>query len=155
MTDRPSMIGRAADLAQDVGEGDLRANAAALGKALGLVRLGVNHETLPAGCRSSFPHAHSHSEEFIFIVKGRPDLWIDGDLHRLRPGDAAAFPAGTGIAHSLINNSDDDVTFLVVGENDPSDTVTYPVNPEIKPRRPWKNAPRRPLGDHDGKPNTA
>lgn len=152
MTDRPPMIGSATEHAQAVGKGDLRAVAAALGKVLGLQRLGVNHETLPPGCRSSFPHAHSHEEEFVFVIKGCPDLWIDGSLHRLQPGDAAAFPSGTGIAHSLINNSQEEVQFLVVGEVNAEDRVAYPVNPEIEPRRPWIDAPHRTLGPHDGKP---
>ena len=135
MTERPPMIGNVADLASSVGQGTLKASAAALGRDLGLARLGVNHETLPPGCRSSMPHAHSHEEELVFVVEGCPDLWIDGVLHRLRPGDAAAFPAGTGIAHCLINASD---------------SVIFPVNPERKPHRPWADAPHRPLGGHDG-----
>jgi len=150
MGDRPPMIGNVADLASSVGEGDLQASAAALGRDLGLERLGVNHETLPPGCRSSMPHAHSHEEELVFVVSGCPDLWVDGELHRLRPGDAAAFPAGTGIAHCLINNTEEDVQFLVVGEKDALDSVIFPVNPERKPHRPWTDAPRRPLGGHDG-----
>lgn len=150
MTERPSMIGNVTDLASSVGEGNLRASAAALGRDLGLARLGVNHETLPPGCRSSMPHAHSHEEELVFIVMGNPDLWIDGELHRLRPGDAAAFPSGTGIAHCLINNTEEDVQFLVVGERNESDLVIFPVNPERKISRPWTSAPRRPLGGHNG-----
>ena len=154
MSDRPKMIGRVADLATWVGEGDLRARAAALGRALGLERLGVNHETLPPGCRSALPHAHSHEEELVFVVKGCPDLWIDGHLHRLQPGDAAAFPAATGIAHCLINNTAEEVELLVVGETNPADQVAYPVDPERAHPRPWRDAPRRPLGPHKGKPKS-
>ncbi|WP_282609559.1 cupin domain-containing protein [Pelagibius sp. Alg239-R121] len=124
--------------------------AAALGNMLGLERLGVNHETLPPGGRSSVPHAHSHEEEFVYVVSGCPDLWIDGDLHPLQPGDAAAFPAGTGIAHSVINNSKEEVRILIVGENHSADRVVYPVNPETPHSRPWRDAPSRPLGTHDG-----
>ena len=154
MPTRPPMIGSTADLSEPVGKGDLRADAAPLGKALGLERLGVNHETLPPGCRSSIPHAHSHDEEFIFVLEGSPDLWIDGVLHRLKPGDAAAFPSGTGIAHNLINNTEEDVRFLVVGDNHPDDTVVYPVNPEAENRYPWADAPHRAIGPHDGKPGS-
>ncbi len=152
MTDRPPMIGSVEEHARDVGQGNTRASAAALGKVLGLERLGANVETLPPGGRSSLPHAHSQDEEFVFVVKGRPDLWIDGVLHRLQPGDAAAFPSGTGIAHCLINNTQDAVQFLVVGEKNAADRVVYPVNPERQHPRPWTDAPRHPLGPHDGKP---
>ncbi len=155
MEQRPPMVGNVTAYSADVGEGDLRASAAALGQALGLERLGVNHETIPPGCRSSIPHAHSHEEEFIFIIEGHPDLWIDGTLHRLRPGDAVAFPSGTGIAHSLLNNTNRDVTFLVIGENHAEDKVVYPVNPGVSHKRPWSDAPHRRLGGHNGKPSGA
>lgn len=150
MTERPPMIGNVADLSRPVGEKDSRASAAALGRALGLQRLGVNHEILPPGCRSSIPHAHSHDEELVFIIEGCPDLWIDGVLHRLKPGDAAAFPSGTGIAHNLINNTTEDVQFLVVGEKNAADMVVYPINPEVRHPRPWIDAPHRPIGRHNG-----
>lgn len=64
---------------------------APLGSSLGLKRLGVHHELLPPGRRTSPPHAHSHDEEFVFVLAGHPDVWIDGHLHRLTPGDAVAF----------------------------------------------------------------
>ncbi len=147
------MIGSVEEHAREVGQGETRAIAAALGQALGLQRLGANVETLPPGGCSALPHAHSRDEEFVFVVEGEPDLWLDGDLHRLRPGDAAAFPAGTGIAHCLINNTGEPVRFLVVGEQDPDDRVAYPVNPEVRHPRPWRDAPRRALGPHDGKPD--
>ena len=152
MSTRPEMIGSVEEHAREVGQGDARASAAALGQALGLQRLGVNIETLPPGGRSALPHAHSDDEEFVFVVRGTPDLWIDGHLHRLRPGDAAAFPAGTGIAHCLINNTREEVQFLVVGERHPGDRLVYPVNPEVRHPRPWNDAPRRELGPHDGTP---
>lgn len=152
MTERPPMIGRLEELAREVGQAP-RASAAAFGRALGLQRLGVNHETLPPGARSALPHAHSHDEELVYVISGHPDLWLDGELHRLQPGDAAAFPPGTGIAHCLINNTREDVQILVVGETHAEDRVVYPANPEQAHPRPWQDAPRRPLGPHDGKPD--
>ncbi|MBW2245448.1 MAG: cupin domain-containing protein, partial [Deltaproteobacteria bacterium] len=55
-------------------------------QALGLVKLGVNHETIFPGGRSSLPHAHSEDEEFVFVIEGRPSLWIDGELRELAAG---------------------------------------------------------------------
>jgi uncharacterized cupin superfamily protein len=43
-------------------------------------------------------------------------VWIDGQLHRLGPGDAVGLPAGTGICHTMLNNSAEEVRLLVVGE---------------------------------------
>src|SRR5437016_6171423 len=79
-----------------------------LGRAAGLLRLGINLQRLPPGSRSSWPHAESDEEEFVYVIQGEVDAWIDGEIHRMRPGDLAAFPAGTGICHCFINNTADD-----------------------------------------------
>ncbi len=134
-----------------------RQGGAPLGSSLGLARIAVNHEVLPPGRRTSLPQAHSHDEEFIFILTGKPDLWIDGRIYPLVPGNVVAFPAGTGIAHTVINNTEEDVRILVVGDADQSeDRCLYPLNPELKfvDDIPWwEDAPRRPLGPHAGRPN--
>jgi uncharacterized cupin superfamily protein len=129
---------------------------APLARRFGLTRLGVHHHRLPPGRRSSFPHAESHEEEFVYVIEGRPDVWLDGVLYPLKPGDSVGFPAGTGIAHSFINNTDGDVCLLVVGEADREENrIVYPKNVAQQAGRPdyWEDAPLRPLGDHDGLPD--
>jgi uncharacterized cupin superfamily protein/nucleoside-diphosphate-sugar epimerase len=128
-----------------------------LGDGVGLKRVGVCLVELPPGRRSSLPHAHSAEEELAYVLEGTPDLWIDGKLHRLAPGDVVGFAPGTGIAHTAINNSARTVRLLVVGERRPGeDKVTYPTDPErqaqVTPERSWTDAPRHELGGHDGKP---
>ena len=130
---------------------------AKLSSKLGLFRLGIGHEVLPPGRRTSYPHAELSEEEFVFVLEGTPDLWQDGHLHRLAPGDAVGWPSGTGVAHTIINNTDNDVRLLIVGE--PSRRrfkVHYPLHPERNEKLGdswWSDAPRRPLGPHDGKPD--
>ena len=87
---------------------------AALGRALGLNRVAINYVVLQPGKRSSWPHAHSKEEEFIFVLEGKPQVWIDGHLYDLKPGDCVGLPAGTGHAHTLINNSKDEIKALVM-----------------------------------------
>jgi uncharacterized cupin superfamily protein len=126
---------------------------AALGRHLGLTTLGIHHHRLMPGQRTSLPHAESHEEEFIFVVAGTPDVWLDGHLHRLVPGDAVGFPAGTGLAHSFLNNTDAEVALIVVGNADiAANRIVYPINPERQATRSdwWHGAPARPLGPHDG-----
>ncbi len=36
------------------------------GRALGLTRLGIHHERLLPGWRTSYPHAEQHEEEFAY-----------------------------------------------------------------------------------------
>lgn len=159
---RPSFIGHWRDLQEPdgwtyPGSGELHSIGSALGKRLGLTKLGIHHELLPPGRRTSWPHAESHEEEFVFVLEGHPDVWIDGYLHRLVPGDAVAFPSGTGIAHSFLNNTDREVRLIVIGERSkPENRVNYPLHPERNSEMGaafWADSPARELGPHDGQPD--
>lgn len=128
------------------------------GSAAGLVRVGINLQRLPPGRRSSWPHAESAEEEFVYVIHGEVDAWIDGELHRMLAGDLAAFPAGTGISHCFINNSEREALLLVGGEAaKPTNRIIYPLNPsrrvDLKPSDWWHDAPSRELRGHDGLPD--
>ena len=138
------------------GDDELMSIGAPLGRLFGLTRIGIHHERLPPGRRTSFPHAERTEEEFVYVLEGAPDAWIDGHLHPLKPGDAVGFPAGTGIAHTFINNSDAEVRLLVFGEKRPEDnTFFYPLHPERPLEREffWEGHPEHALGPHDGMPD--
>jgi len=158
---RPDFIHHWAELegpddAQYTGSDELLSIGAPVGKALGLTRIGIHHERLPPGRRTSYPHAESTEEEFVFVIEGTPDAWIDGRLYRLKEGDAVGFPAGTGLCHSFLNNSDREARLLVVGEKSkPENRIYYPCNPEQKNLRQdwWDDVPPRPMGPHDGLPD--
>ena len=85
-------------------------------RPLGLTRLGVHHEVLKPGHRSSLPHAEATEEECVYILEGHPQAWIDGALHPLSPDDIVVFPPGTGIRHTITNPTDRNVRMLVIGE---------------------------------------
>jgi uncharacterized cupin superfamily protein len=128
------------------------------GKAAGLVRVGINLQRLPPGTRSSWPHAESDEEEFVYVIEGEVDAWIDGILHRMVAGDLAAFPAGTGTSHCFINNAAAEALLLVGGEaNKTQNRIVYPINPsrrmDLPERAWWHDAPARSLGPHDGLPD--
>jgi uncharacterized cupin superfamily protein len=129
-----------------------------LGKVAGLLRIGVNLQRLPPGTRSSWPHAEENEEEFVYVIQGEVDSWINGQLHRMSGGDLAAFPAGTGICHCFINNGEHEVLLLVGGEQPkPGSRIFYPLNPsrraDMKAGDWWDDVPRHPLGPHDGLPD--
>src|SRR3954451_1118469 len=153
MTTRPSFIRHYSEIQEAESQAGFSVGSP-FAKAFGLTRLGIHHELLPPGTRTSMPHAESAEEEFVYVVEGAPDVWIDGELFRLAPGDGVGFPAGTGIAHSFLNNTDDPVRLIVVGETPkPENRIVYPINPELRELRDdwWDGAPVRPLGSHDGK----
>jgi uncharacterized cupin superfamily protein len=159
MTERPDFIGNWRDLetADDShypNDTELMSIGAPLGRRLGLTRIGIHHERLPPGRRTSYPHAESAEEEFVYVLEGNPDVWIDGTLHRLSPGDAVGFPAGTGICHSFLNNTGVEIRLLVVGERPkPENRIHYPLNQDHERTRKdaWTDVPQRLLGGHDGK----
>ena len=129
-----------------------------LGRAAGLLRLGILLVRVPPGTRTSYPHAESAEEEFVYVIEGEIDAWIDGELHRLKAGDFAAFPSGTGICHTFINDGDRDALLLSGGEADKShDRVFYPLHAGRRSDMPWSrwwdDVPMRPQGPHDGKPH--
>jgi mannose-6-phosphate isomerase-like protein (cupin superfamily) len=98
---------------------ELMSIGAPFGRHFGLTKLGIHHERLPPGRRTSFPHAESAEEEFVYVIEGEPEVWIDGHLHRLRPGDAVGFPAARGsrIASSTTRKLRSTCSWWVNGTN--------------------------------------
>ena len=97
-----------------------------LGDFFGLANYGVNLTRLPPGARSALRHSHARQDEFIYVLAGHPTLHTDAGQTVLSPGMCAGFPAGTGDAHCLSNDSDGDVLYLEVGDRIPGDGVVYP-----------------------------
>jgi uncharacterized cupin superfamily protein len=97
-----------------------------LGEVFGLTNFGVNLTTLAPGGVSALRHAHTKQDEFVYIVRGHPTLHTDDGHTRLSPGMCAGFKAGTGNGHCLLNETDEDVVYLEVGDRTPGDEGTYP-----------------------------
>jgi uncharacterized cupin superfamily protein len=132
---------------------ELMAISAPFGRLFGLTRHGIHHQRLLPGRRTSYPHAESTEEEFVYVLSGTPDVWLDGELHRLKPGDGVGFPPGTGQTHSFLNNTEEEVRLMIIGDTKRTDNkVLYPLNPDRKNYREdmWEDAPPRSLGPHDG-----
>lgn len=129
-----------------------------IGRAAGLLKIGLHVKRLPPGHRSSWPHAESQEEEFVYVLEGAVDAWVDGVLYPMKAGDLAAFPCGTGICHTFLNNGTEAATLLVGGEANRSDNqIYYPLHPQRRGDMPWSHwwsdPPQRPMGPHDGRPD--
>ncbi len=159
---RPPFVISSADVPekqhQYPGSEEKMAPSRAIGQPAGLARIGLHLVRVTPGTRTSYPHAEEDEEEFVYVLEGELDAWIDGEVHRVRAGDLVAFPAGTGISHTFLNDGDRDAVLLVGGERGKSDSrIHYPLNPERKRDMPWSSwwddVPARPLGSHPGKPS--
>jgi len=84
-------------------------------------------------------------------------------------GDAIGFPAGTGVAHTFINDSNagdselgEELVLWIFGENKikKGEMWFYPLNPELQDELEktvhaggwWHDCPKHELGPHPGKP---
>ena len=74
---------------------------------------------------SSLRHWHQHEDEFVWVVEGECTLVQAAGQTVLRPGDCAAFPAGSTDGHHFINSTDRPARLLVVGSKAPREVVTY------------------------------
>ena len=96
-----------------------------LGDAGGLTQFGVNLVTLQPGSLSSLRHWHLNEDEFVLVTAGECILVTDAGETLMRPGDCAAFPAGTPDGHHFLNRSAAPAVFLVVGTKAPQEVATY------------------------------
>jgi uncharacterized cupin superfamily protein len=96
-----------------------------LGDQAGLTQFGVRLERLPPGSRSSHRHWHETEDEFVYVLSGELVL-LEDEESVLRSGDAAAWSAGSPVAHCLENRSAADAVYLVVGTRASKGVVHYP-----------------------------
>src|SRR5271165_554872 len=97
-----------------------------LGDLFGLTNFGVNLTRLAPGGSSALRHAHAKQDEFVYILEGRPTLITDDGRTPLDPGMCAGFKGGSGDAHHLVNETEEDVVYLEIGDRTPGDGVVYP-----------------------------
>ncbi|MDA9495672.1 cupin domain-containing protein [Bradyrhizobium sp. CCBAU 11361] len=97
-----------------------------LGEHAGLKNFGVNLTRIIPGGQSSYRHAHSRQDEFVFVIEGEVVLETDSGAQVLTRGMCAGFPAGSGDAHRFVNRTTRDVRLLVIGDRTPDDVISYP-----------------------------
>lgn len=88
-----------------------------LSPATGLTDFGVSHVVLQPGAWSAQRHWHENEDELVVMLSGHAVLVDDSGRMPMGPGDIAAFPKNDGNGHCLINESDADCVFVVVGKS--------------------------------------
>jgi mannose-6-phosphate isomerase-like protein (cupin superfamily) len=73
--------------------------------------LSVIQERVPSGDRER-RHFHTHARQFFFILMGEAVIEIDGARFALKSGQGIEVAPGT--PHQFVNESRDDVSFLVI-----------------------------------------
>jgi uncharacterized cupin superfamily protein len=96
-----------------------------LGDHAGLKTYGVTLTRIIPGGQSSYRHAHSRQDEFVYVVNGPVTLETNAGSQILDTGMCAGFPAGTGDAHRFVNHTEKDAVILVVGDRTAGDEVAY------------------------------
>jgi len=86
-----------------------------IGPVAGLTDFGVSQVTLKPGAWSSQRHWHDGEDEFLVMTAGEAVLVEDDGRTILKAGDCAAWPKGVTNGHHLINESDRDCSFIVIG----------------------------------------
>ena len=96
-----------------------------VGHAGGLSQFGANIVTLPAGALSSLRHWHEQQDEILIVLSGELTLVDDTGETPLKAGDVCTFPAGEANGHMIVNNSETDGRFFVVGTHTATETGWY------------------------------
>jgi uncharacterized cupin superfamily protein len=97
-----------------------------IGDAVGLTQFGVNITRIKPHSAAALHHVHENEDELIYVLEGELILHENDGETVLKPGDAAGFKAGSGIAHCLINRTGRDAVYLEVGTRAKSERVQYP-----------------------------
>jgi uncharacterized cupin superfamily protein len=94
-------------------------------------RLGMVRSRLPKG-RTMCPfHYHQLEDEIFFVLSGRGVLRYGEDVRELRPGDCVSCPAGTQVAHQIMNPFEEDLVYLAIGPREPQEVCVYPDNGKV------------------------
>jgi uncharacterized cupin superfamily protein len=107
-------------------KGRFGATAKRLGAPAGANKIGFNWMELQPG-KTSFPyHYHTGIEEGIFILCGTGEMRIGAATVAVRAGDYIAFPAGPDGAHTVTNDGQQPLQYLVFSDTNTTDIIGYP-----------------------------
>ncbi|QDY68544.1 cupin domain-containing protein [Qingshengfaniella alkalisoli] len=109
-----------------------------LGATAGLTQFGVYVERLDPGMRGSLKHWHENEDEFLYVLEGVLTVTEADEHHVLHPGDACGWPADEGVGHTIRNDGDTPVRYLIVGSRLPDETCHYPGCDLLSVRREGK-----------------
>ena len=96
-----------------------------LGDLTGLTGFGFHLISVAPGDYTTEYHVHHDEDECLYILSGTALARIGNHSSQVNAGDFIGYRAG-GEAHSLLNNGDEPLVCIVVGQRLPHDVVDYP-----------------------------
>ena len=96
-----------------------------LGEYGGCSHVGVCLEEIPPGRQAYVAHYHHLEEEQLLVLEGRPTLRLGERRIQMEPGGYVVFPAGQKVGHALVNETDEPVRYLIIGERDPNEVTVH------------------------------
>ncbi len=112
-------------------DGRFTGEDAEIGFMIGARRLGYRLARLQPGGKYCPMHSHDLEEEFFYVLDGTPSIRTPNETLRLERGDFIAFPTGERGSHQLLNESDEPVTLLLVGNDEENDVAFYPDSKKV------------------------
>lgn len=96
-----------------------------LGEFGGCSHVGVCMEEIPPGRQAYVAHYHMLEEEQLLVLEGRPTLRLGERRLPMGPGTFVVFPAGQRAGHALVNETEEPVRYLIIGERDPNEVTVH------------------------------
>lgn len=96
--------------------------------------VGVLIESPAPGRRLAPLHYHMLEEEHALILEGEVTLLLGDERIPMKAGDFVSFPAGRKVGHSFLNSGSGACSYLMIGEQNPSEVCVYPDSNKIMVR---------------------
>lgn len=105
-------VGDVPDFAEQVGMDPDNFEIRFLREQLGLQNFAITFQRFAAGWRPTRGHRHGVQEEVYFLISGRAQAKLDGDVVELEPWTAVRVPPET--ARAVRADGDEDALFVIV-----------------------------------------
>ena len=115
-----------------------------LGDAVGLNHIGVHIIYVDPGRDTTEYHIHHYEEECLYVLSGSATAVIGDERYKVGPGDFIGLPRNC-VAHNVINDGDERLVCLVMGQRLEHDVADYP----NQRKRLYRNSGEWNLVDHD------
>ena len=96
-----------------------------LGEYGGCSHVGVCMEEIAPGRQAYVAHYHLLEEEQLLVLEGRPTRRLGERRIPMEPGSYVVFPAGQKAGHALVNETDEPVRYLIIGERNPDEVTVH------------------------------